>query len=105
MKNVLTKQWLIRRLNFMKLAAAPLLILAAVAAGLSALQNPTRDDRPLAGLFPDGPLVYIESKDFAGLLKDWNDSPEKAKWLKSDNHASFENSRVFLGLQKVQQEF
>jgi len=45
---------------------------------------------------PEGALVYIEGKDFAGLLQDWNSSPEKAQWIKSDNYSVFSNSRLFL---------
>ena len=61
--------------------------------------------RPLDGLVPDGALLYIEARDFAGLLRDWNSSPEKAKWLESDDHSVFSRSRLFLRLQRFFERF
>src|SRR5260370_24540923 len=61
--------------------------------------------RPLDELVPEGELLYIEAKDFAGLLKDWSGSPEKARWLKSDDYRVFSNSRLFLRLSKASDEF
>jgi hypothetical protein len=61
--------------------------------------------RHLDQLVPEGALLYIEAKDFAGLLKDWNGSPEKAQWLKSDDYRVFSNSRLFLRLSKASDEF
>jgi hypothetical protein len=54
---------------------------------------------------PQGALLFIEGKDFAGLLQDWSSSPEKKSWLKSDNYEVFSRSRLFLRLQAAQQEF
>ncbi len=54
---------------------------------------------------PEGALLYIEAKDFAGLLNDWNGSPEKAQWLKSDDYRVFSNSRLLLRLSKASDEF
>src|SRR5260370_4295904 len=54
---------------------------------------------------PQGALLYIEAKDFAGLLKDWNNSQEQAAWLKSDDYRVFSNSRLFLRLTKASDEF
>jgi hypothetical protein len=56
-------------------------------------------------LMPEGSLLYIEAKDFAALLKDWNSSPEKTAWLKSDDYNVFSNSRLFLRLSKASDEF
>ncbi len=61
--------------------------------------------RSLDQLVPEGALLYIEAKDFAGLLKDWNGSPEKAQWLTSDDYRVFSNSRLFLRLSKASDEF
>jgi hypothetical protein len=61
--------------------------------------------RPLVKLAPAGALVYLEAKDFSSLLKDWNASPEKAAWLKSDNYQVFSRSRLFLRLGDAQKEF
>ena len=32
---------------------------------------------PLDQMMPEGALLYIEARDFAGLLKDWNAAPER----------------------------
>jgi hypothetical protein len=59
----------------------------------------------LSSLLPQGALLTIESKDFAGVLKHWNDSPEKAAWLKSGNFGVFSRSRLFGRLGDAQSEF
>jgi hypothetical protein len=59
----------------------------------------------LTAMLPQGALLTIESKDFAGLLKRWNDSPEKSAWLKSDNYGAFSRSRLFGRLGDAQTEF
>jgi hypothetical protein len=56
-------------------------------------------------LMPQGALLYIEAKDFAGLLMDWSNSREQAAWLKSDDYRVFSNSRLFLRLSKASDEF
>jgi len=61
--------------------------------------------RPLAALFPSGPLLYLEAKDFQSLLKDWNSSQEKKLWLAGDNYQVFSRSNLFLKLQNAQNEF
>jgi hypothetical protein len=73
--------------------------------GWTLYQGPARAARPLDQLVPEGALLYIEAKDFAGLMKDWNTSPEKAQWLKSDDYRVFSNSRLFLRLSKASDEF
>ena len=64
---------------------------------------PARTD--LSSLFPDNALLYIEAKDFAGLLNAWNSSNEKRVWLKGDNYAAFNRSRLFDRLAQAQGEF
>src|SRR5947208_13045106 len=59
----------------------------------------------LDGLVPQGALLYIEAKDFAGLLRDWNNSPEKRQWLESDNHSVFSQSLLFLRLERFFKRF
>lgn len=59
----------------------------------------------LAGMMPEGALFYLESPDFHALLSDWNDSPEKQAWLKSDNYTVFSQSRLFGRLSQAQTEF
>jgi hypothetical protein len=56
-------------------------------------------------LLPDGALLSIESRDFHGLLKDWNDSAEKREWLKGNNYDAFSRSRLFERLGQAQGEF
>jgi hypothetical protein len=60
---------------------------------------------PLASLFPGGPLLYVEARDFAGILRSWNTSPEKQLWIASDNRAVFSRSRLFQRLADEQQAF
>jgi len=59
----------------------------------------------LANYFPTGPLLYLEARDFATLLADWNSSPEKQAWLTSANYQVFSRSHLFLRLGKAQTEF
>jgi hypothetical protein len=60
---------------------------------------------PLAGIFPSGAMLYLESKDFGAMLRDWDASPEKSDWLKSPNYEAFSRSRLFLRLGDAQKEF
>jgi hypothetical protein len=60
---------------------------------------------PLAGVMPSGAVLYVEARDFASLVKDWNASPEKAAWLKSDNYSVFSRSKLFTRLEKAEQEY
>lgn len=60
---------------------------------------------PLDQMMPEGSLLYIEAKDFSGLLKDWNSSPERAGWLQSDDYRVFSNSRLFLRLGEASNQF
>ncbi|HVX65180.1 MAG TPA: hypothetical protein VHA11_01185 [Bryobacteraceae bacterium] len=83
------------------LASAGLLAAAALwIAAQTASAGP-----PLAALFPGGPLLYIEARDFSALLRDWNASPEKKQWLASDNYSVFSRSRLFERLAMEQQAF
>ncbi len=61
--------------------------------------------RPLDQLVPEGSMLYIEAKDFAALLKEWNSSSERAQWLKSDNYRVFSTSRLFLRLGEASDQF
>jgi hypothetical protein len=78
---------------------------ASGAIGWAFYQSHGAPVRPLAQMMPEGALLYIEAKDFSGLVKDWSASPEKAQWLKSDNYRVFSNSRLFLRLDKASDEF
>ena len=66
--------------------------------GWSLFRPQAAPSHALDQMMPEGSLLYIEAKDFSGLLKDWNGSPERAQWLKSDDYRVFSNSRLFLRL-------
>ncbi len=68
-------------------------------------QAPASAPADLARLVPPGPLLYLEAKDFGGLLRDWNGSQEKKIWLGSDNFQVFSRSRLYLKLEQAQTEF
>lgn len=93
-----------RRMAAMTLTG--LLIAAVATVGVwGAFQSAGSAAPPLAALLPQGALLTIEAKDFAGLLKRWNDSPEKTAWLKSDNYSVFSRSRLLGRLSDAQNEF
>jgi len=60
---------------------------------------------PLDQVMPEGALLYLEARDFAGLLKDWNAAPERAAWTKSDDYRVFSNSKLFLRLGQASDQF
>ena len=68
-------------------------------------QAPAAHSSGLAAFMPTGSLVYLESPDFATLVRDWNNSQEKQRWLASDNYQVFSRSRLFLRLEEAQQQF
>jgi len=87
-------------------AVCATLVLAATAAVFLQVAGPSvANSRSLAQMFPANPLLYVEAKDFGSLLKDWNTSPEKQTWLKSDNYQVFSRSKLFLRLKHDQGEF
>jgi hypothetical protein len=59
----------------------------------------------LAASMPPGASLILEAKDLSSLLAEWNSSPEKRQWLKSDNFEVFSRSRVLLRLAEAQQQF
>ena len=94
----------VRQLTAM-IAVSLLFLFAATLGVRAALQATSTASQQLAGWLPQGALLTIESRDFAGLLKRWNDSPEKSAWLKSDNFSVFSRSRLFGRLGDAQNEF
>jgi hypothetical protein len=58
-----------------------------------------------ARLLPDGALLFLEARDFRGLLNDWNSSSERRTWIKGDNYAAFSRSRLYERLSQAQDEF
>jgi len=89
----------------MKRLLTSLAIVAIAAGAWAAYQAAKPAPPPLARFMPPDALLYLEAKDFAGLLSEWNASPQKASWLKSDNYSAFSRSRLFLRLQQAQKEF
>lgn len=90
----------------MKRLAAVVMLLSIGIAAWARYQSPqAKPDASLARWMPQGALLFLEGKDFAGLLHDWTASPEKQSWLKSDNYEAFSRSRLFMRLQAAQQEF
>lgn len=85
------------------LPCSGLLLVALAAAAL--LQVPAKPPRTLEELVPAGPLLVLQARDFAALVKDWNGSPEKALWLKSDNYEVFSRSRLFLRFGQEHEKF
>lgn len=74
-------------------------------AGVAWVQVAPSRQRPLAELMPAGPLLYLEAKDFNGLLREWRQSPTKAKWLASGNYSTFAQSNLFQKLAGVYDEY
>ena len=58
--------------------------------------------QPLASIFPGGPLLYVEAKDFGALLRDWNTSSEKKLWLANDNYSVFSRTHLVGRLKEEQ---
>jgi hypothetical protein len=59
----------------------------------------------LAQFMPHGAVLFLEARDFSGMLHDWSASQTKKDWLASANFEAFSNSRLFLRLSQAQQEF
>ena len=74
-------------------------------AGWAFFQAAPPPSRPLADVVPAGPLLYLEAKDFSAIVHDWNASPEKEAWLKSDNYAVFVRSHLLLRLGDARDQF
>src|ERR1017187_5502890 len=84
-----------------RLTFAGVVLLATILLIVLAQQPPPA----LSGLFPAGAFLYLEAKDFGGLLADWNGSAAKRAWLTSANYQEFSRSRLFLKLGDAQTEF
>jgi hypothetical protein len=79
-----------------------LLILAVLLTAVGYVYLQTTPPAPkLATLMPSGALLYLESPDFAHLLRDWDASKVKADWLQSANYSVFSRSNLFAKLQDV----
>lgn len=78
---------------------------AAVALAYGARLASPAPPRALAEFMPRGAILYLQASDFAGLLHEWNASPERKAWLASDNYAAFSRSKLVLRLQSALREF
>ena len=65
----------------------------------------TPGEPELSHFVPSGALLYLQAKDFASLLGDWDRSQEKQNWVKSKNYEVFSQSRLLLRLQDASNEF
>jgi len=65
----------------------------------------TPGEPELSHFVPSGALLYLQARDFASLLGDWDKSHEKENWLKSKNYDVFSQSRLLLRLQDASNEF
>ncbi|MDQ2711702.1 MAG: hypothetical protein M3Y24_05600 [Acidobacteriota bacterium] len=80
-------------------------LLFALVSGALWVRAQQADTRPLASLLPPGALLYLEAKDFHGLLNQWNSSTEKKNWLASDNFGVLSRSRLIQRLAESQTQF
>jgi hypothetical protein len=87
-----------------RLALQLLIAIACVGFGRAAFRAAS-SQTALSKYVPAGPLLYLEAKDFSSLLGDWNASPQKRDWLKSDNYEVFSRSRLFLRLKAAGDQF
>jgi hypothetical protein len=79
--------------------------LACAGIGRAAYHATVPPELPLSKFVPAGPLLYLEAKDFSSLLNDWNSSPQKAEWIRSDSYEVFSRSRLFLRLKGAGDQF
>jgi hypothetical protein len=90
----------------MKRTIALVLIAVAFAGiGWGAFRATALPDPELSHFVPSGALLYLQAKDFSSLLADWDKSPEKQEWIKSNNYEVFSRSRLFLRLKDALAEF
>ncbi len=81
------------------------LALAFAGLGRAAYHSASPSDMSLSKLVPAGPLLYLEAKDFGSLVQDWNASPQKKAWIRSDSYEVFSRSRLFLRLKGAGDQF
>jgi hypothetical protein len=74
-------------------------------AGWAAYQSVPPEEPAFSRFCPAGALLYLQAKNFSGLLSDWNDSPQKQQWVKSANYEVFSNSRLLLRLKGASDQF
>lgn len=84
-----------------------MIALGALPVGLAlwALAQTAQQGRTLASYAPPGALLFLETRNLATLVADWNGSEEKRLWLAGDNYQVFSRSRLYQRLEQMQQEF
>jgi hypothetical protein len=97
MKNRIRRRWIA--------AGTVAALVAALFAWAVTMPSAPATPSMLPGFMPAGAMLYIEAKNFSGLLSEWNASPEKQGWLQSDNCEVFSRSRLLLRLADARQEF
>ena len=81
------------------------LLLVSLAALLGAHRSAATDEPALARFAPPGAMLYLEARDFSGLLARWNGSQQKTAWLGSANYEVFSRSRLFQRLKDASDQF
>lgn len=84
------------------------IVVAAIlmaAGGITCWRSAAQASRTLSELMPEGALLYLESPDFARLVREWNGSKVKRDWLASANYAAFSRSNLFAKLAGVYDEY
>ena len=83
----------------------PIAVFAIVAVALIAVSQIKNEPFAPAEDFPRGALVYVQIADLPALLKFWNESKFKGKYLESENFKSFKNRHLGLKLASRWEEF
>jgi hypothetical protein len=89
----------------MKRIAILLIAITTALLGWAAYQATASPQPSLSGYVPAGALLYLQAKDFSGLIDDWNSSPQKKQWVESNNQEVFSRSRLFLRLKGASDQF
>jgi len=79
--------------------------IVSIAALLDAYRSGAAEEASLARVAPPGAVLYLEARNFSGLLEEWNRSQEKGEWVRSANHEVFSKSRLFLRLKEASDQF
>jgi hypothetical protein len=82
-----------------------LIVMVFAGIGWGTYRATASPDPELSHFVPSGALLYLQAKDFSSLLADWDKSPERQEWMKSNNYEVFSRSRLFLRLKDALAEF
>ena len=107
-KKCLGQSHRLRSLPSVRLGGLVLLAISAVCVLFAApmlQQTAVSGDLDIATVLPTGAMIYLESKEFSGQLRDWSESSVKQHWLEGENFSQFEKSRLYLRLKDKLQEF